>query len=256
MNRYRSIAVLLCVAGLSSCGKNAVQDITGALPRGRIKFFNYGVNAPAVNFYANATKMTAVSSTTGTESTTGTVYGGAGAGGYYTAIAPGAYTLSGKIAAATDKDLAVSRVAATLSDGKFYSFYQSGFYDPVAKSVDAFIVEDPFVPTVDYSVAYVRFVNAIGNANPMTLYAKNTTTTTEVAVGGDVAYKGAGVFTALPGGAYDLSARDAAAATPPITRAGVAFAAGRVYTIAARGDITVTSTSAANRPILDSTPNR
>ncbi|HLE56573.1 MAG TPA: hypothetical protein VJB15_05765, partial [Rhodothermia bacterium] len=104
MNRYGSFAVLLCAAALASCDyeKNAVQDITGALPSARIKFFNFGVNAPGVNFYANDTKMTAIFTATGTEATTGVVYGAVGAGGLYSGIAPGQYTLSGKIAAATD----------------------------------------------------------------------------------------------------------------------------------------------------------
>ena len=254
MNRYRSIAALLCAAVLSSCDKNAVQDITGPFPGARIKFFHFGVNAPGVNFYANDTKMTAISSATEQESTIGVVYGGVGAGGYYTAIAPGQYTLAGKIAAATDKDLAIATLTATTADGKYYSFYMSGFYDATAKTVDGFMVEDPFVAQIDYSVAYVRFVHAISNANPMTLYAMNTTDT--VAVGTEVSYKSAGAFTAVPGGFYDLGTRYAGVSTNAITRTGVSFLAGRVYTIGARGDITVTSTTATNRPVLDNTPNR
>jgi hypothetical protein len=256
MNRSGSVAVLLCAAVLSSCDKNAVQDITGAVAGARIKFFNFGVNAPGVNFYANETKMTAISSATGSESTTGTAYGGVGAGGFYSAIAPGQYALTGKIAATTDKDLAISKVTAAIADGKSYSFYMSGFYDATAKTVDGFLVEDAFVEAIDYSVAYVRFVHAMSNANPMTLYAKNTTTGAEVAVGGAVAYKAAGAFTSLPNGVYDLSTRYAGSATNAISRTAVSFSAGKVYTIGARGDITVTSTTATNRPFLDNTANR
>lgn len=72
---------LLCAVVLASCDKNAVQEITGPLPTSRIKFFHFGVNAPGVNFYANTTKMTATTSATGVESTTGVVYGGVGSGG-------------------------------------------------------------------------------------------------------------------------------------------------------------------------------
>ena len=256
MNSYRSLAVLLCAAVLSACDKNAVQDITGPLAGARIKFFNFGVNAPGVNFYANETKMTAISSATGIESTTGTIYGGVGSGGYYSAIAPGQYTVAGKIAATIDKDLGISKLTATIADGKYYSFYQSGFYDATAKTVDGFLVEDPFVTAIDYTVAYVRFVHAMSNANPMTLYAKSTVTGTEVAVGTVVAYKGAGAFIALPGDVYDLSTRYAGSATNAIVRTAVSFSAGKVYTIGARGDITVTSTTATNRPFLDNTANR
>lgn len=256
MNLHRSIAVLLCAAALSSCEKNAVQDITGTDPGARIRFFNFGVNAPAVNFYADNTKVTAIGSTSGTESTLGTAYGAVGLAGFYSGIAPGQHTFSGRIAAAVDKDLAIATVAATLEDGKHYSFYQSGFYNTTTKTVEAFIVEDPFIAEIDYSVAYVRFVNAISNANPMTLYARSTTTGTEVAVGGAIAYKSAGAFTALPNGVYDLSTRYTGSSTNAIARTAQSFSAGRVYTIGARGDITVTSTTATNRPFLDNTTNR
>jgi hypothetical protein len=273
MNTTRSILMLLVGAALSTaCEENAVQVITEPSPGGaQVKFFNFGVGAPGVNFYANDTKITAVSTTAcailtdanrdlcttaGNESTTGVNYGGVGSGGYYSAVVPGQYTLAGRIAAATDKDLAISNLAATLEDGKRYSFYQSGFYNTAAKTVEAFVVEDPLPPQFDYSVAYVRFVHAISNANAMTLYARNTTTAEELPVGGAVSYKGAGAFTALPPGTYDLGARYAGSATNAISRTAVAFAAGRVYTIGARGDITITSTTAANRPFLDNTANR
>jgi hypothetical protein len=90
----------------------------------------------------------------------------------------------------------------------------------------------------------------------MTLFVRNTTTTTEVAVGGLVAYKAGGVFTALPAGVYDVFARESGATTNKISRTAVSFVAGRVYTIGARGDITVVSTTATNRPFLDNTANR
>lgn len=256
MTIHRTLAVLLSAVVLASCDKNAVQDISGPLASARIKFFNFGVGAPGVNFYANDTKMTAINSATGTESTIGTTYGGVASGGYYAAINPGQYTFTGKIAATVDKDLAIATVTAPIADGKNYSFYLSGFYSTGSKSVEGFIVEDPFPAEIDYSVAYVRFVNAISNANPMTLYAKSTTTGTEVAVGAAVAYKSGGAFTSLPGGVYDLSTRYAGATTNAITRTAVSFGAGRVYTIGARGDITVTSTTATNRPFLDNTTNR
>jgi hypothetical protein len=104
MKKQLSIAALLCAAALTaSCTKDGVQDITGVVPAARIKFFNFGVNAPSVNFYANTTKMTAVTSATGAEATTGVAYGGVGAGGFYTGITPGTYTVNGKISAATDR---------------------------------------------------------------------------------------------------------------------------------------------------------
>jgi len=275
MKKYQSIAVLFFAAALASCDyeKNAVQDITGPVPAAGIRFFNFGVNAPGVNFYAGDTKVTAISSgsctlppisdactSTGVESINGVNYGGVGSGGLYSGMAPGQHTFSGRIAATTDKGLAISNASATLADGKKYSYYQSGLYNTTTKTVGAFIVEDPFPAEIDWSVATVRFVHAIYNANPMTLYATNTTTTQEVAVGGLVAYKAAGAFMTLPTGIYNLSTRYSGSSTSAMTRTSVTFVAGRVYTITARGNITVTPTTATclstNVTCLDNTLNR
>ena len=268
------MAALLCAASVVACDleKNAVQDITAPDPGSRIRFFNFGVNAPSVNFYANDRKVTAISTaactpptnaactTTGLESTTGTAYGGVGLAGLYSALEPGQYTFTGRIAAATDKDLAISSVSSSIAEGSHYSFYQSGFYDATTKTVDAFVVEDPIPAITDFTVAHVRFVHAISNANPMTLYATNTTTTAETAIGSQVSYKGAGGFTAIPSGTYNLATRYAGTTTNAMTRTGVGFVGGRVYTITARGNITVAPTTtgcaAANVTCLDNTANR
>jgi hypothetical protein len=255
--RTRSIAALLCAATLSACGDDAVQSITASPPGASIKFFNFGVGAPGVNFYADGTKMTATSSTSGQESVLGTAPGGVGNGGFYAGIAPGPYALTGRISDTTNKDFVISTTTATLADGKYYSFYLSGIYNTTAKTVESFYVEDPFTwPLADFTLVSVRFVNAISNANPMTLYARNTTTGQEIPIGGAVAYKSAGAFVTLPAGPYDLITRYVGSTTNVITRTGVGFSFGRVYTVGARGDITVTSTTSANRPQLDNTANR
>jgi len=260
--------LLLAAALTAACEENAVTDIAEPPAGGaNIKFFNFAVGSPGVNFYADDTKLTAISSTTcailtdanreqcttvGAESTTGVVYGGAGNGtsGYYADIAPGQHTIKGKIAAATDKDLAIANLPATIAEGKYYSFYLSGIYSATTKTAEAFIVEDP-IPTIDYTVAYVRFVNAVPNGTgPMTLFARNTTSGTELPVGAAVAYQSAGTFTSLPIGTYDLAARYADGSTNVISRTAVSFSAGRVYTIGARGNLTVASTVS-----LDNTAN-
>ncbi|HSK18034.1 MAG TPA: DUF4397 domain-containing protein [Longimicrobiales bacterium] len=266
MNNPRSILLLLLTAALlPACEENAVQEIAGPPAGGAaIKFFNFAPGSPGVNFYANDIKVTAVSTTacvtltetnevecttTGSESTSGVTYGGSanGANGWYSDIAPGQYTVSGRIAAATDKNLAISNLQTNLADGARYSYYLSGPYNGVTKTADSFIVQDP-IPAIDHSVAYVRFVNAVSNAAPMVLHATNTETNAQTAVGGDVAYKSAGAFTSLAPGTYDLATRTAGGATDLITRANVGFSAGRVYTITARGSITGTAA-------LDNTAN-
>ena len=63
MTRYLKFAALLCAAALSACGDDANQVLATTAPAAaQIKFFNFGVGAPGVNFYANTTKMTAIGS--------------------------------------------------------------------------------------------------------------------------------------------------------------------------------------------------
>ncbi len=259
LTRYRAVGALLWVTALASCDKNAVQVLpNGPLEHSRVKFFNFGVGAPGVNFYANTTKMTAISSATDTEATTGVAYGSVGNGGAYSAIVPGTYSLTGKIAAKVDKDLSIARVDTTIADGKFYSFYMCGVYNATGKISDAFVLEDAYPSQIDYAVALVRFVHVISNAAPLTLRAANTLTfdTVTVGGGGPVGYKSGSAFTALPPGVYNLFARYTDSTTNKVVRTEVSFVAGRVYTVGARGDITITSTTATNRPFLDNTANR
>jgi hypothetical protein len=252
---YRPVLLLLGTAALlSACEKTAVQDIAAPLDESQalIRFFNFGVGSPGVNFYASDTKITAIGSATGQEAVTGVNYGGVATGGLYTLIAPGQYTLSGRIAAANDKDLPISNLPVTLAAGKKYSFFQSGIYDAATKTVDSFIVEDPFLPTFDWTQAYVRFVHAISNANPMTFHIRDRTETPqEIAISGLVAYKSAGQFVAVPPGAYDLITRYEGQTATALTRTSITFAAGRVYTVTARGNINTASTI-----LLDNTANR
>lgn len=268
---------LAALAALAACGTGGPQAITGAAPGARVKFFNFGINAPNVNFYANDIKVTAISSTSctplptppadslckagGVESANGTAYGAAAAGGFYVGLAPGQYTFSGRISAATDRGLAIASVPASIADGKNYSVYLTGFYDAAAKKADGFMVEDAYPDRIAYDSVYLRFVNAIPNAGPLTLFFRNPATSTVVQVSPPVAYKAAGAFTvfALPPdvvGAVDLVARTAGSTANAITTTGVTISPGRVYTVTARGDLTVTSSTAANRPQLDNTANR
>ncbi len=258
MNRIRVLAALACLVSAAACEKNAVQEIAGPETGGvRIKFFNFGVNAPQVNFYANETKMTAVLSSTGVEANTGVAYGSVGAGGFYSSMTPGNYTLSGRIAAAVDKNLPISSQVANLVEGVSYSYYLSGFYNTTTKQSDGFLVEDPYPAEIDFTRAYVRFVHASSNANPLQLIARAIAPATIVdTIGAVVTYKNAGAFEPVVPGTYDLALRYAGATTDAVTRTAVAFVGGRTYTITLRGDITVVSTTATNRPFLDNTTNR
>ena len=266
MTNIRFLAVLLGAAALTACEKNAVQDITAPITGGAfVRFQNYSVNAPGVNFYANEQKVTAISATgctpptdpkcttTGIEATTGVTYGLSANGGNYSMVTPGTYSLTGRIAAATDNGLAVSTTSTTLVDGKFYSYFLSGIYNSAGKSSDAFIVEDALPTTFDYSKSYIRIVNASVNAPNIGVSSKLQGASNSVLVGQQVQYKSASPFVTVDPGLTDLTIVLNGNPTP-FTFTGFNLSGGHVFTLTLRGD--ATSTVTANALNLTLTANR
>jgi hypothetical protein len=256
MIRIRTLAVLLGAVALMACEKNGVQDISRPLSGAFVRFHNYGVNVPGVNFYANDQKLTAISATgctppvdarcttTGIESTTGVTYGNLGIGGNYAMVAPGQYTLTGRIAAATDNGLPVSSLTADLADGKYYSYFVSGIYNATTKKADAFILEDLLPTSFDYTKAYIRVVNASSNAPTISATTKLQGSTEVVSVATNLAYKAASAFVTLTPGATDIVVT-VGGGTTTFTFVGIGLTGGHVFTLAVRGDATssVTATS-------------
>ena len=256
MTRNKFLAALLGVAGLTACDKNAVQDITRPIEGGAfVRFHNYGVGAPGVNFYANEQKVTAISSascspppstpvpacaTTGVEATTGVVYGGSANGANYSMLAPGQYTLSSRIAAVVDNGLVVSSASASLVSGKFYTYMVSGIYNAATKTSEAFVVEDNLPTSFDYLKSYVRIVNASANAPAVSATSTLQGTSELVAIGTNVAYKSAGQFVTVTPGLTDITVTIGAVSQ---TFRNVNMLGGHVLTIAVRGDATSTSTT-------------
>ena len=265
----KRLALVACAALLSACklfDETAVQDITDPADAAstRVKFHNFAPSSVGVNFYANNQKVSAVSSTrcsptpaaadvdacktTGFELTTGTTYGNGAAGGLYVSLEPGQATLASRIAGTAT---VVSTLTQTLTAGKFYTFVMSGIYNATTQTAEAFVVEDPIPATIDYSVATIRFVNAIPNGTgDLNLIAVSGATSTNV--GAAVAYKAAGAFITVPPGLYDFDVRYTGSATNLFARrTGLALEAGRVYTLTARG-----STATASTLALDFTSNQ
>jgi len=258
MTPTRYLAILACAATLVACSKDAVQIISAPLSGASVKFYNFSMGAPGVNFFANDVQLTALKSDSGATTKSGTGYGALAAGGLYSAVPAGQVTLTGRIGTVADAGVTIGTVAAPLVDGKYYSLFLSGTYNTTTKSTDTFLIEDA-MPAFDYVNSNVRFVNAIANApSPMVLWAKSTTVKDSVAIGGTagIGYKGATAFVPIRGDAYDLTVRYPGSNTAVFTLAAQTFSVGRVYTVSSRGDITVTGTTAANRPQLNNTANR
>jgi hypothetical protein len=255
-------ALLLSVL-IFSCKKDGIHEIasSGTDTGAQIKFYNFGINSPTINFYANDNKISAITSVTGVEAITGIAYGSIFPASNYSLLTGGAYTFKGIVPAlaAISPNAVVATLPATLENGKFYSMYTCGFYNATAKTTDAFIVEDK-IPEANATSANVRFVNTIPNgASGFDLVLKNTTTLTELVIAKNIAYKAVSDFALVPNGVYEVYARYPNTATNIISRNGtsvVSFIYGRTYTVSSRGDITVTGTTATNRPFLDNTSNR
>lgn len=267
---YLSLTTVLFAVILNSCTKNDLVNIDQPLPANsaQIKYYNFGVNAPSVNYYANSVKVAATLSATGAESTAGITSGSVYPVSNYSLLSGGTYEIKAQLPSTViiDPNLVINSFNATIENNKYYSYYTCGIYNTTTKKADAFMIEDK-LPAIDYNVAYVRFVNTVPNApSNFNLYVRNTliTPATDVLVATNIPYKGASEFITVSGGTYELYARYSTTPTVnTIPRNGtvggatVAFAPGKVYTISSRGDITVsTAGTATNRPLLDNTANR
>jgi hypothetical protein len=260
------IAALLISTLVFACKKNGIHEIETVKTDGaaQVKFYNFGINSPTVNFYANGNKISAIVSATGAEAATGIAYGSVFPATNYSLLSGGAYTFTGIVPAlaAVSANAEVVNIKGSIENGKFYSVYSCGILNTVANTLDGFIVEDkiPAEAATPATVANVRFVNTISNGTAgFDLIAKNTTTLTEVVVATNVSYKGASEFAQIPAGVYELYARYTGSPANIISRSGtstVSFIKGRTYTVSSRGDVTVTGTTAINRPFLDNTSNR
>ncbi|MEP6733418.1 MAG: DUF4397 domain-containing protein [bacterium] len=264
MTSIRALAAILCVTAIAACEKNAVQSIAAPASGAFIRFQNYGVNVPGVNFYANEQKLTAISTanctpptaaactSTGIESTTGVAYGVSANAGNYSMVTPGQYKLTGRLAALTDNGLAVASVDASLADGKYYSYYVSGIYNASTKSSDAFLVEDALPTTFDYTKAYLRIINASPNAPAISVAIALPGATTPISVASGLAYKSASpIVTAAPG-TYDIAIGFNNGGLTTFT--GFPMIGGHVLTVTLRGD--ATSTSATTGLALSVSYNR
>ncbi|QKJ28861.1 DUF4397 domain-containing protein [Mucilaginibacter mali] len=263
--KYIQMAALLLLSLTFSCKKQEFKTIDAPVDPSapQIKFFNFSVNMPSVNFYANDTKVTATLSATGAEAAAGLAYGSVLPASNYATMAAGNYTFKAVVSstATANANVTLGTVTGTLESNKLYSLYTGGFYNTTTKTSDMFLIGDT-MPADDKVTVSIRLVNTISNGTePLDLYVKNTTTGAETKVASAVAYKSASAFTTVPVGIYELYGRyPSNATTNVVVRNGtsaVGLTQGRVYTITALGDMTVSTTgTATNRCRFDNTTNR
>lgn len=258
--RYLLSAVLLLSAIIYSCDKNDVGRIDSPVKETGIKFYNFSVNSPAVNYFANDMKVTSAVSTTGAESgTTGLTYGVVyPANSSYATLDRGTYDFKATrpSTAATDKNLVINKLTANVVEGKNYSLYMCGFYNTTAKTSDAFMLED-VLPAIDTGFVYVRFVHVSPNANPVDFFMKRKNgPITELSIARNVAFKSGTAFVKIPQGVYDLIIRYPNTTVDVYNRPDVSVLKSNVLTFSLRGDITIGGTTATNRTFIDGSPNR
>lgn len=261
------IYLVALVVMFSSCEKNAVTDITVPYSGAQFKYYNFAINGPTVNFYANDVKTTATLTATGIEAPTGVNYGGLVPLRGYSLSPVGTVKFSSLTPSTMVVDAALGRgpgietstVTREVVDGKNYSYYTSGIYDYATKKSDAFIIED-VLPAADTSMAYIRLVNPGFNTTAINLELTQTFTSTTP---GDpplvvittpitgVVYKTASPYVAVKQGAYSLRLLDPASGKI-VVRAATSLIKGRIYTFTLRGNL-ITGVPAA---FLDFTENR
>jgi hypothetical protein len=277
LNKSISFLFLLGILFLG-CKKNAVEDITTPYSGAQFKVYNFtyvrsATPAPSTttvtfNAYANDVRFATVVSTTGTESPNALTMGNLSPARGYALAPAGQVVLTAKSPSTAvvstvygfGPDLEIAKVSANVVAGRNYSFYVNGYFDPVTKKADGFIVEDK-LPEPDTAAAYIRLVNPAPNTSTLSLQITRTykvdgvdviDTTTPI---NGVAYKSASEFVRVPSGVYNtLKCTDLATGKSVTRTTATTLLKNRVYTFTVRGDLVGTTSYPAL--FLDFTENR
>lgn len=271
--------LILSVISISflACEKTAVVDITVPYNGAQFKVYNFaftrsapatGASAVTFNSYANDVKFAAVVSTTNAEGAAGLGVGGVSPARGYSLVPAGsnvvfkAITPVNAVPNATygfGPGLEIANVVASVENGKNYSFYVNGFFDPATKKADGFVIEDK-LPSPDTSAAYIRLVNPAPNTTGLSLDLIRTVkingvdvveTTTPIT---GVAFKTGSEFVRVPSGTYTLKCIDVATGKSIARTTATSLLKNRVYTFTVRGDLV--GTTSYPTLFLDFTENR
>lgn len=246
----KSFAVLATGFMLGSCEENAIEDFNEPAKAGAfIKFAHAAPAAPAVNFYLDNAKISAVAASSsgkeqglgyGSNSIFPTSYG-------YANVEAGNHTLQAidTVSAGGSADM-IANAAVSLGEGSRYTAFLIG----APGAYETYVVEDK-LPEENYTKSHIRFVNLIQNAPSdfdVTVVRKATTVDPEVrtTLGTDIVTKGKTDYVAMdPQGSFTVEFATTGATGEAITIKSSSFSpiAGRAYTIILRGDYTGATTS-------------
>lgn len=259
----------LLMATLLSCGDKdiVISEYTRAPgDEAQVRFYNFGINAPSVNFYANDVKVTAAQSLTGEMAATGVSFGGTypslgyvevptGQGVIVKSKTPTTLVIPTNNVNKYEKDKEVSNLTvSTLESRKQYSVFIAGYFNKDTHTAESFVISDDLPPS-DTSKVFIRVVNSgVAEAGTLSIKAermKGTEVLSEQVIDAALPFKKATPFVALPYGSYRLTI--VSSVTPTVLwQRTLTLNADRVHTIAVRGDLRFTSPA----PLLDNTQNR
>lgn len=266
-NTMQFVLSILALLIVNSCKEGyTFPDVVRAPSKehGQVRFYNFVINGPQVEFYANGVKSTSRVSTTGQQASTGLGYGAthpnigyveipAGENILIEAITPPTYLIpANNVNNYGQNLLAASLIVPKIEALKTYSIYLCGYWDKVAQKGNAFII-DEVMPGVDTASTFIRFVNSgTEQAGPLRFAVTNTRDTLvgTIGIAEEVPFAKGSPFVAVPYGTYDLKLYTATGDS--LIRRGIALSPDRVHTFALRGDILAKTPA----PWIDNIQNR
>ena len=246
--------LILCAISLifTACDENAIPEVAENVVEGATfaKFFLNAEDAPSVNFFFGATKVSSVASTTAGE-VQGNKYASVFPSNAYALISAGTVNIDAR-------DLDGNVIATTnfnFEADKHYSAYLVG----TVESYEIFVIEDK-LPPADYVKVYWRFVNTMANipfavdvfAIKAAVAATDDTPEEAVQViplGNGLDFKQAGDYIDLPIGKYNFKVFESGTdyevetSAPYIQNTVTLGSRGRVYSTQIRGTYQPTPTA-------------
>lgn len=207
--RFSSIALgLIAALGLTSCDNDSNANPVAPAPQARVMVVHASPDAPGVDLLVD-----------GTVAKSGLAFPSSTA---YLGVAAGTRNVKVNVAGTSTT---VINANLALSAGANYSVFAS---DSVSKIGALVLTDDLTAPAAGQ--AHVRFVHLSPNAP-----AVDVAVTSGPVLFANKSFKGYSAFTPVTAGTYNLEARLAGTSTVVLPLPGITLAAGKIYTVFARG---------------------